>query len=439
MILTPVHAAEGGRDDVVTTERKRRRGVTDLDQVFLDGRHDRATSARVADALVARGPERAGELLDLLASGSIQVRVGTRGRTPKPLLSIERQAIHRAFDTFPPAVTRDLLDGRLQAEPSTEVRVAAIGLLAANGDALTLERVLEWAQTEGHERRVARTVRAAFPAAICRLLESDPAVIDRLHGIALEANHSLIPGLIAALAEETSPPRLFALSELLGAVPEADPHILAEVAEMTRKARFVPAPRVAESVRFYLASPSNVERMEAIGIVETVADADSIPFLLDLVGEGDEVVRRRACAALRSISGQQLPAIAESWREWYAEVRGLWDKQIPEWITRARYGPRGVAARAIQELALLRTYRNELVAPLALVLQREEKELVVLTAASLGHLGSLDAIPHLLGLLESPDLDVRRTAYRALRRMTSEDHGDDRLQWERAGWGVPVE
>ena len=150
-------------------------------------------------------------------------------------------------------------------------------------------------------------------------------------------------------------------------------------------------------------------------------------------------MRRRACAALRSISGQQLPAIAESWREWYAEVRGLWDKQIPEWITRARYGPRGVAARAIQELALLRTYRNELVAPLALVLQREEKELVVLTAAALGHLGSLDAIPHLLGLLESPDLDVRRTAYRALRRMTSEDHGDERLQWERAGWGVPVE
>ena len=409
-------------------------GVTELDQLFLDARHEATPQHAVTGALVARGPKSASELFDLLASGTLQVRVGERGRRAQALLPGERLAIIGAFERFPRTVSRGLLDERLEGEPSEATRLAALELLAAIGEIRDLDSFLAWAQTEGTDVRVARAVRAAFGERLRTLLDRAPEQLGRVSDLYSRANHSLLLGIVSAVASRTEPQRLEALGELLGIVPRFDAQVLGEISAMTREARFVPDGRLAARVRIYISSPEPVQCIEAIAVAEQLADAEAVPALIDRLEDRD--MRKRAFSALVSITGEQLDPTAETWHEWHRIVTTRWERSGAETIQRAQSGSQAIAARAIQELALLRMYRQELVEPIAQILDREEVELVVLATATLGHHASVNAVPYLIAQLDKENLDVRRAGYRALRRLTGEDHGDDARDWIEAGWGV---
>ena len=412
------------------------RGLGTFDQLLLDARKAKRPSQPLSQRLFSRGEGTCGELFDYLSAGSLQLRVGDRGRASEPLTDAERHAMTDALDRFPLKSIRKLLAERLEADPSQSARLTAIGLVAEIGEPSDVNLLMDWAQLEGAQVRIPRAVRSALGEGLGTLLMREPTIVHQLPKLYGGANPSLLPAFMAALGSEASPARIDTLGSLLGLEPRFDAHVLAEISNMARRARFVTSEMTLARVRRYLPSDQVALSGMAMSIAQTVGDSKAIPGLLKHLGGRDVEQRRQAAVALAKISGEQLEPTLEAWGPWHTRTAAWWKGERKRFIDLARNGKPGAASRAIQELSMLRTYRHDLVPGLSAVLAREEVELVVLATASLGHLGSMDAIPHLVAQLEKENVDVRRAAYHALRRMTGENYSDDPQAWRAAGWGV---
>ncbi len=416
-----------------------KRGVGPVDRLILDSRETGRGKAWLKNQLLPRGRSIGGDLFDVLSAGSLQLRVGERGRAMEPLLLAERDAILGAFGQWPKKAVDELLKDELSADPSVADRCSALEIFATldmwRGDE-ALGSMLEWSQIEGDKVRVPRRVRSALEVQIEAFLLRCPDAARLVPNIYSRANASLLPAILSGTGKKATPERLDALATFLGVVPRFDAHVLAEIKVMLGHARFVPSESSRAIVRQYISSTDRALAVEAISIEELTADPAAIPPLLDYLNGTDRDLRRRALSALTAISGEQLEPTLETWSEWHARTLRWWQRDLSRHADLARRGAPGAAARAIQELSLLRAYRHKLVPVLAAVLERDEVNLVVLATASLGHLNSMDAIPHLVSQLEKENVDVRRAAYQSLRRMTGENYSDDPDAWRAAGWGV---
>ena len=221
---------------------------------------------------------------------------------------------------------------------------------------------------------------------------------------------------------------------MLGRVPRADAFVLGELGHLAKVARFPVDPAVGDQVRAYLAQTDLALLTEGIVVSGRLGDAKAVEPLVALLGHDDANVRARTVEALIAITGERHGPNPELWRDWHAKVSVSWKTKAPEWLWRVSSGNSSIATRAILELAKLRTYRHELTGPLTVGLEREDEDVVVLTCAALGHLGSTAAVRPLLAKLDGSSVEVKRAAYLALRRITGEDHGEVVQDWIDAGW-----
>lgn len=399
--------------------------------------------------LAARASERNGKALEqdlaragsfetlfgMLASGSFRVRVGARGVATEPLRGDERFALVGSFATLGLPGLREQIDERLLGDCTVNDRIAVLEILGRHGDLGDSERMLSWAQREGQKVRLPRPVREAFGQALRSLLDRRPDATDVVFQLYREANPSLLPSLLGALDAAESPEHLEAVAQLLGAVPAFDLYLLAELASASKGIHYVPSKALAEQVRMYLSHPDSRLVLEAISAVKHLGDRHSVPVLIQCLDRGKSV-RVGAAAALAAITGQHLEPTKDAWSLWYDTTLAWWRGEAPKLMGMASRADAGQASRAIQKLSMARMYRHELVAPLERSLQRPEVEIVVLSSAALGHLGSMNAVAPLVKQLEKPSEDIRRAAYLALRRPTGENHGDDPVAWRSAGWGL---
>lgn len=412
------------------------RGVAPLDQVLVDARRFDQSLAELTGKLANSGS--CEELFDLMSAGVFQIRVGERGRSAEQLRLDERRAALTALTHLSRADLHLVLDERLASHPSESERAAALEILSEHGEASDLETLFAWAETEAPTKRVPRRVRLTFESSLARFLDRKPRRTVDVSDLYARLNLSLLQPCVAALGATATPARLDALSDLLGRVPEFDSYVLAEMQAVAKVARFVPSGRASESARRYLSSSDRTKKIEAISIASAFVDPLAITALIRELETSDAALRRVVLRALSRITSEQLDPATETWTAWHGRENAWWMGEAPKAIRQARSAAPGVASRAIQELSLIRHRRHDLVEPLVLVFQREEIELVVLATAALGHLGSMDAIPHLVAQLEAERVEARRAAYRALRRMTGENHGDDPDAWRFNGWGPPL-
>ena len=428
---TPAQLAKG--------EVQAKQGIGPTDRSILESREAGKGHAWLESVLIKRGAAIDRQLFDLLSVNALKIRVGERGRANEALLPGERQAILGAFSRLPKKVVDRILVEELAAVPSLADRCTVLEIVATIDVYVgeeALDCMLEWAQLEGERVRLPRSVRSAFGEHLNSFLVRCPEATSLVPDLYGRANHSLLPSFLVAIRGETTPARLDALASFLGAVPRFDVHVLAEIKVMLGHARFVPSKRLRTKVRPYISSGDRAVVVEAISIEELVADPAAFPALLDHLSSKDKDLRRRALSALTKVSGELLDPTAETWDAWHARTTAWWRGEYPRYAELAQHAKPGAAARAIQELAMLRAYRHELVPVFASVLERKEVELVVLATASLGHQRSMDAIPHLVAQLEKDNVDIRRAAYHALRRMTGENYSDDPEAWRAAGWGA---
>lgn len=409
-------------------------GVDDVAQTLLDARRTHPSTKVLAERLARCGPQTCPRLFDILGEGRFHVRVGERGNSFKRLTESERSALVEALGRFPWNEVWVLLESVRKKGPDETQRIAALQVVGSHGTSDDLFALLDWSVSEDVRSRVPRTVRAAFATALGSMLERHPETSRAVPDLYAAANLSLVSDIVSVLGARPDPASLSALSMLLGRVPQADTFVLAELGHLAKVARFRVDSAVGDRVRTYLTRTDLALLTEGIVALGRLEDAKAVEPLVTLLDHGDANVRARTVEALVAITGERLGPNPEVWKDWHARVTESWKTQAPEWLQRVRHGNPSVAMRAILQLAKLRTYRHELTGPLTAGLEREQVDIVILTCATLGHLGSVAAVHPLLAKLEASSVEVKRAAFLALRRITHEDHGEVVQDWLDAGW-----
>ena len=408
-------------------------GADEVAQIFLDARDVGPSTKALAEALASDGGPALPRLFDTLCRGRFDVRVGERGTSTKALEPDERRALVAAVGRLPWDEVRTFLADRRAEEPTRAQRLAALELLGAHGTTRDLSALLDWSEPDDRRARVPRAVRGAFTEALGGVLDRDERVLRQVPGLYSAAHLSLLPSILNVLGARPSPPTLSTLAELLGVVPKADALVLAEIAHAAQGLRQPADAGTRGRVRAYLYTERGplTEGIMAAGKLE---DAAAVPRLVELLAHADPSVRERAHAALAQITSQRIGPDPQAWTDWHAEAMEWWRDRAPADLRRVRSAGPAVAAQAVLDLSKQRFFRHRLAGPLSYGLEREHEDLVVLTCAALGHLGSPLAVEPLLGSLEDPSVEVRRAAFLALRRLTGEDHGEDPRAWVEAGW-----
>jgi hypothetical protein len=312
---------------------------------------------------------------------------------------------------------------RRPTEPEQRTALELLGRLGAADDVVLLARL---ADAPSGEQRVGRIVRSAFEQSLDRLLGNHPEARGLLDEVFLEAHPSHAAALVRRIGE--APPReaLHELARLLGRMPEADALVLAELG--TAGAQLVPPADVGvlDDVRRYL----NASRPELVVVAAVAAgklrDDRAVPELIGLLE--DSLAATRAGESLRTISGQRFRNAA-SWVAWYQAESTWWDTMAAEQLSTLATGAPAEVSKALMAVSRKCVYRHEISRAVVDVLRRDERDLLLMSCAVLGHLGSNVALPELIDALEHPYPEVRAAALKALRDITGRDHGSDPQAW----------
>ena len=312
--------------------------------------------------------------------------------------------------------------------------MTALELIGAHGTRHDLSSLLKWCELAETERRVSRTMRAGFEASLGNLLERGVPSSFELSQLYRAAHLSLVPSILECVGQRPSEDHLLMLSDCLGSVPEADSLVLAEIGQ---QAKFLHHPIEVisrERVRSYLQNKSAGLLVGGILAAEQMEDTGAIRELTRLLTHEDRNVKERALIALKSISTEQLGRDPEAWNEWHASAQAWWNERAPTLMREVEDPSASIASRAVLELSKHRFFRHQLAEPVARGLNHSESEVVILTCATLGHLGSPQSVPLLLERLTDHKLEIRRAALQALRRLTGADYGEEPEGWRKAGW-----
>ena len=410
------------------------RGADDVAEVLLEGRKSDTPGEKLVVRLASGGEPTIPLAFDILVRGRFEVFVGERGNSTRTLRAGERDALVAAFGQFSWTEVRTFLDRASGEAPDESERLAALDILGRNGTAKDFSALLRWSGPAEAERRAARTVCYGFEEALGNVLDREPVSSDEVADLYRAAHLSLVPSVLRGLGARPSEERIDALAEVLGIVPEADALVLTELGQQGKLVRHPIDQGARERVRVYLTGSEPARLVAAILATEQMEDVGAVPVLVELLEHADRNVRDRALMALKSITTEQLGRDPTAWREWYASALNWWNERAPELKQQVGDVRPSIASRAVLELSKHRFFRHELADSVARGLDHAENEVVILTCAALGHLASPKSALRLIERIDDHDLEVRRAALLALRRMTGEDHGEDPQAWIDAGW-----
>ena len=429
IVAEPVSEEAGKAED-----HGQERGADEVSQLLLDARRDGLSSELLAERLAACSAPVMPRLFEPLSSGRLKLKVGERGNSTRQLTAPERTALISAFGHLSWTDVQGFLAEALVEGPSRSQRRAAMELLGAHGRRKDLSMLLQWTAPEGGPKLVPRELRSAFADALGDMLDHDPGVLGAMPDFYWVAPDALLPSILSALGERPSAESLWAIVSVLGRVPAADALVLAEVGHIGGLVRHPIDKQVCERVRRYLTMDERAVLIEAIVAAGRLEDGEAVPQLIELLEDADGNVRDRAHEALKLITGAHHGPNPKLWQDWHREEKNWWRTEAPDQLSDVRDGIPALASRAILELSRRRYFRHQIAVELTHGLERQGVDLVVLTCAALGSLGSSLSVPYLLDSLQHRSLEVRQAAYLALCRITGEDHGELSQDWAAAGW-----
>jgi len=340
--------------------------------------------------------------------------------------------LEAAFTGFPDRDVAAFLRELAQRPLSATERTFAIRELGRVGTRRDLELLTALTLPEGvrgSRSRVPRPYCVGFQRSLASIHTRTPCssidVVALYRGVPLD----LAAHVIWGLGETDSVSGLVLLVELLGELDDADPLILTEIA---RLGELLPHPlpeEVGFAVSMYLDAIELELLLLAIRAVEKIEVQNATARLIELTDHEIGPVAKAAVAALRASSGIDRGRGSKHWKEWYAKTQRWWQHEAPGLLRDIERGDDAARSRALLEASKWRFYRHEIAPVVVDTLKSPDQELVVLSCAVLGHLGSWIAVPELIELVGKSDGAVLQAAARALQRITGRDFGSDEEAW----------
>ncbi len=410
------------------------RGSTEIAQAFVDARQGKLSDSQLTTSLARTRVKALPELFETLRRGRFDVRIGDRGNSTRKLGPKERETLVAAVGLLPWSDVKLFFEELRASELDESQRLAALAILRGLGTDQDLWEVLRWSTPADPKQRAPQSVRSAFAGALASIIERSPQGLSKMSDLYGSAQLSLVPSIISTLGSTDSAASLSELAEVLGKVPGADALVLAEISHLGSTVQHPIDKHDRDRVRVYLDSSDRSLQIEGILACGRLEDTDGVPNLIELLSHPNPSIKKRALKSLKEITSQLYGYDPVDWLDWTAKIERWHRERSPDLLNDVAAGSAAVASRAVLECSKQRFFRHELAPKLTKCLTRPQEDLVILTCAALGHLGSVQTVPDIRRCLDHPSTDVRRAALLALKRITGEDHGEESRAWAAAGW-----
>jgi len=309
-------------------------------------------------------------------------------------------------------------------------------LLRDVGSRRDLALLVRLATPAPEARRIDLGEREAFTTALSGILTRDARAGEELRKSYRDAHPALVAPIVRSAGRLDSGAGLGLLASLLGQIPEADPLILVEVSRLGDSLPHPLPDDVLDKTRRYVRSNDPELLMLGADACARVEDTAAAPELIALLDHPIRAVGNEAYEALTVMTGLDYGKGSRRWEEWYDKNDEWWRYEAPELLSAIADREPGVVSYSLLELSKWRFYRHEIAPYAARALQREEKDLVILGCAILGHLGSWRGVEPLVDTLGQEDPEIREAAARAPPRITGESY-DDEKSWRTSLRGQP--
>ena len=365
--------------------------------------------------------------LSIAAAGAFP---GQAQAASRPLTSAELKLLQATAGELPSAEVVAHVHQAVRGDPDQSWRLAALELMARHATASDVGILIQLVPEEAGEA-AGTALLEAFRAAWIELAHRDPAIYSELDrtgfvpaAVALE--------MVRAAGAVAHPRGATWIAEQLD-----DPDLVdAALQEIGRVAQALPPARsqsIAAAVRPFLASDEASRRGHALRALAAMGDTGAVPGMIEMLdrAEGGELLRLHA--ALRELSGCNLPDRPEAWRAWHQEQQRWWDEEAPGVLERLASEDAGLVVAAIRDASARTLRRDQLAASVAVALRdHASPEVRRQACAGLARLGSDVALEDLVRALDDPDAGVREGAVQALRSITRLALPPDRGAWLRA-------
>lgn len=292
-------------------------------------------------------------------------------------------------------------------------RRAALGMLRWHATAADLRLFVRLVQDEQGGVSEMDPLVDLFQDGVAELVRRDVDALGEL-GWVTETAMPLRAALVHALGKAGRPEALAWLGEQLD-----DPGLCSEaLQEIGRLAPSAPAQARAAMTTLvlpHLAATDARERSHAIRALATLGDPASVTALIDVLAGDDERDRRSAHAALRELTGRQLPPQVETWRAWHAlELRWI-AEEAPAALERLSSERESEVISAVRVLSEHTLDRDRLAARIAELLRTHPSAVVRGQAClALARLRSTVVRDALMAALADDEPAVRAHAQTAL-------------------------
>lgn len=394
----------------------------------------RAQASQTEDAaarLAGLGPLAAPDLFAILAAGRVPAADGAAGGDGGPALDARQRAALLAALVALDGAGLQAARAAVAAAPAAGAREAALAVAAGLPARADVALLIELA--DGGADELPGPVEDRLIDALAALLAFAP---DAHRDLARALDRPACRGAALRAVGRVADPR--GIDVLVAAVQTGDAWSLGALSQLVLVAPFVREtdPWLVRTLIGCLV-PADRARCElaAQALAELAAD-DAVPYLIELLADGDPGVRASACRALQRMSGLPLGPDAAGWELWHrAEER--WAEETLPALLAALDGDATARRRALAELACHPLQRRAVEEALLARLDDPDAELRVQVAGALARLGPRASVPRLLELREDVDAALAEAARTALARAARGDRGPAELAATHARWDRP--
>jgi len=397
----------------------------DVEALLARLREESCLPEGIERELVALGPEALPQLFGALVDRGDAVE-------PSEVRAREVRVLQGAITRLPRKDVRRFIAVSPATRERGQARVTAIRVLGRVGRGEDVPLLMELAAPASDQEPLDPAAASALADATRQILDCDLDGLFELEHAYPYAHPRLKLGIVEAIGEAGREESLRALGRLLGVTEEADAFVLREIERLALALPLSRDEELLRAARRYLAAADPRLVAQACRLARILRDEEAVEELIGLVESPEPEVRKTALAALGELTGQNIGPNKEQWSRWYGWELAWWLGRSDESLEALRSRERAEVAAAVQQLSRRWLFRDELVEPIAELLQGRDVTTVRLAVAALAGFGTELAADELLGVMDHPDQAIREAACQGLRRITGWNLACDAHLWRSA-------
>lgn len=396
------------------------------------GPDDRRTVEELPRALIALGSPAIPALYQLAIGVGLEPLIGETwvpeawACTPEQIPEIGR----RALAALPALDVIAHLQQVLRSKPVIKERVIVLRLLGSLPATEALAVVWSMTAELGDLELGYPSVRAAVRGAMGSILSRSSGGFDWVHEHLEDTDLATTRLLVEALGEVQLARGMPILVSLLerDVLPEAE--LLGSMATLEWNNPWVLAGTTARYLGPRLCSVDPDERALAATLVGRLLLPDMVPLLLELLDDGQPLVRGAAISSLALLAHKPADLDPASWSGWYRREHAWYEERVPELLEVLVGQASGPASDALRELFQHPLWKRELSRETAERLLQIPHPVRLVACTLIEEAKVCDGLPGLVQALTSSDSRLKKVAWRALRSLTGVERPLELAAWK---------